>query len=156
MDPRLDPEVTQKRFEAKAAQVRAAATMNQAIANLERARHNHQQRHYEHSLNIQRQQTEQRRQQYDIAQLMAQRDQVAAQLQALSAVRSPYAGTVRRVRVLGQSDRVMNVEVVLEVADKVPQGRSEGGADWQGEGDAKLGQPLPEPLPDQGAVWRDG
>jgi biotin carboxyl carrier protein len=128
IDPRMDPAITQQRFDVKAAQVRAAANVNQAIANLDRARQGQQQRLYDHGLNVQRQQVEQRRQQFDVAQLVAARETVAGQLAEMAAVRSPYGGTVRRVRVLGQADRLMAVEVVVETV-AVKDG---DGAEWMG------------------------
>jgi hypothetical protein len=72
-------------------------------------------------------------------------------LAEMAAVRSPYGGTVRRVRVLGQADRLMAVEVVVETV-AVKDG---DGAEWlgataeRGEGRAKVGQPPAK----TGAEW---
>ncbi len=124
----------------------------EAIANLDRARQGQEQRLYDHGLNVQRQQVEHRRQQFDVSQLVAARDAVAGQLAEMAAVRSPYGGTVRRVRVLGQADRLMSVEVVVETMVK-----DGAGAEWlgataeRGEGRAKAGQPPVK----AGAEWSD-
>jgi hypothetical protein len=88
------------------------------------------------------QQVEQRRQQFDIAQLVAERETVAGQLAEMAAVRSPYGGTVRRVRVLGQADRLMAVEVVVETA-AVKDG---DGAEWLVAPVGRQGGPIVRPL----------
>lgn len=58
----------------------------------------------------------QRDQAFQVAQLEANLQAIEDQLSALSSVESPYAGTIRRIKWLGQSDNKLKVEVTLAVA----------------------------------------
>ena len=54
------------------------------------------------------------KQQEQVNSLQTQLDKVDEELEQLTSVYSPYRGKVRRVKVLNQSDRNINVEVTLE------------------------------------------
>jgi multidrug efflux pump subunit AcrA (membrane-fusion protein) len=59
----------------------------------------------------------QRDREFQIAQLEAQIQTLDTQLANLSTVRSPYAGTIRRIKWLGQTDNTLSVEITLAVGD---------------------------------------
>ena len=104
-----------------------------AKAALRQAQEERAHREYEHSLsmarraeeanqqqlayNQQRQQADQQRREkaFQEAQLQAQLEAINAKLSDLSTVRSPYAGTIRRVKWIGQSDTRLTVEITLAV-----------------------------------------
>jgi multidrug efflux pump subunit AcrA (membrane-fusion protein) len=69
------------------------------------------------AFNQQRQQADQQRREktFQEAQLQAQLEAINAKLSDLSTVRSPYAGTIRRVKWIGQSDNRLTVEITLAV-----------------------------------------
>lgn len=85
-----------------------------SLAMARRAEESNQQRL---AYNQQRQQAEQQRRDkaFQEAQLQAQLQDLDAKLVDLSTVRSPYGGTIRRVKWLGQSDNRLTVEITLAV-----------------------------------------
>jgi chromosome segregation ATPase len=87
----------------------------EAIASLDEAKLNYQKQQYEHSLKVSDYQTSLQKQQEQINSLQTQLDTVDEELEQLTSVYSPYRGKVRRVKILGQSDRNINVEVTLDV-----------------------------------------
>lgn len=110
-----DQEVYQRQAEIQERKTRVAIALNEAVAQLQKARSDYQWQQYQHGLNLIQQQTAMQRQQYQVASLAAQLQQVETQLQELTAVRTPYAGRVRRVKFLGQQDRTIRVEVTINV-----------------------------------------
>lgn len=104
-----------------------------AQASLKEAQEQTAYQRYEHSLalarraqeenqqrlayNQQLQQAEQQRrdQAFQAAQLQAQLQDIEAKLADLSTVRSPYGGTIRRIKWLGQTDNRLTVEITLAV-----------------------------------------
>ncbi|QQE64175.1 hypothetical protein GFS31_08540 [Leptolyngbya sp. BL0902] len=125
--------------------------LERAKAELKQAQERRAHQEYEHSLamarraeeanqqrlahNQQRQQAEAQRREktFQEAQLQAQIETINAKLSDLSTVRSPYAGTIRRVKWLGQSDTRLTVEITLAI----------GGSPSPAAGI----QPLPSPGP---------
>jgi hypothetical protein len=96
---------------------RLAQELNQAIAALDKARSEHQHQQYQHSLNLIRQQSEMQRQQYQIASLVAQNQQVKSKLAEITQIKSPVSGRIRRIKNLGQKDRQISLEVVIDVTE---------------------------------------
>jgi biotin carboxyl carrier protein len=123
-----------------------------AKAELKQAQEKRAFQEYEHSLSMarraeeanqqrlmhsqQQQQAEQQRREkaFQEAQLQGQLEAIDAKLIDLSTVRSPYAGTIRRVKWLGQSDNRLSVEITLAIG---------GGP----SADAFTVQPIPVPGP---------
>jgi hypothetical protein len=97
------------------AKARLAMELNQAIAALDKAKSDQQQQQYEHSLNLIRQQGEMQRQQYQVASLVAGKQEIEAKLREITQIKSPVAGRVRRIKNLGQKDRAINLEVTIDV-----------------------------------------
>ena len=60
-------------------------------------------------------QTLMQKQQEQVNSIQTQLDKVDEQLEQLTSVYSPYRGKVRRVKILGQNERSINVEVTLDV-----------------------------------------
>lgn len=102
---------------AKVSETKAklALELNQAIAALDKAQSDQQHQQYQHSLNLIRQQSEMQRQQYQVASLVAQKQEIEAKLREITQIKSPVAGKVRRIKNLGQKDRQINLEVVIDV-----------------------------------------
>ena len=97
------------------AKARLAMELNQAIAALDKAKSDQQQQQYEHSLNLIRQQGEMQRQQYQVASLVAGKQEIEAKLREITQIKSPVVGRVRRIKNLGQKDRAINLEVTIDV-----------------------------------------
>ena len=79
------------------------------------AKTRYQQQKYEHSIQLATHQTYLQKQQFELASLTSQLQEVEKDLGELVAVRSPYSGRVRRVKVLGQNERDISVEVTVDV-----------------------------------------
>jgi multidrug resistance efflux pump len=94
---------------------RLVGQLNSAIAALHKAKSNYQYQQYEHSLNLVRQQSEFQRQQYQVASLVGKKQEIEGKLREITQIKSPVAGKVRRIKNLGQKDRTINLEVVIDV-----------------------------------------
>ncbi len=105
----------QKLAELKRRELEASINLEKAIASLDEAKLNYQKQQYEHSLKVSDYQTSLQKQQEQINSLQLQLDKVNDELENLVSVYSPYRGKVRRIKILGQSDRNINVEVTLDV-----------------------------------------
>jgi DNA polymerase/3'-5' exonuclease PolX len=55
------------------------------------------------------------RQQYQVASLVAGKQEIEAKLREITQIKSPVAGRVRRIKNLGQKDRAINLEVTIDV-----------------------------------------
>lgn len=110
-----DKDVLEKRAKLQESKARAAMELNQAIAQLQKARSAHQQQQYQHSLNLIRQQTNMQRQQYQLSSLITKLQEVEGKLSEIVAVKSPYNGRVRRIKILGQNDRSITAEIRIHV-----------------------------------------
>ncbi|MCC3498361.1 MAG: hypothetical protein JGK38_17335 [Microcoleus sp. PH2017_15_JOR_U_A] len=95
--------------------VRLVGQLNSAIAALHKAKSNYQHQQYEHSLNMVKMQSEMQRQQYQVASLVGQKQELEGKLREITQIKSPVAGQVRRIKNLGQKDRQINLEVVIDV-----------------------------------------
>ncbi len=111
----FESEKIQQLAELKRRELEASINLEKAIASLDEAKLNYQKQQYEHSLKVSDYQTLMQRQQSQIASLQTQLDKVDEELDKLTSVYSPYRGKVRRVKVLGQSERDINVEVTLDI-----------------------------------------
>lgn len=101
----------------KRRELSASINLEKAIASLDEAKLNYQKQQYEHSLKVSDYQTSLQKQQEQVNSLQLQLDKVNDELETLVSVYSPYRGKVRRVKILGQSERDINVEVTLDVRD---------------------------------------
>lgn len=122
----------------------AVADQQFAEAQLAKAQADRQYQEYQHSLEMSQraialQQAELQRQQqlqeqakqerdrsFQLAQLDVQQQTLETQLSALSAVRSPFNGTIQRIKYKSQTDQSLLVELVL-AADPAPVSRPEPG-----------------------------
>ena len=86
-----------------------------SLAMANRAERENQQR-LSYSEQLQRTEQQKRDKVFQIAQLEAQLQSLDNQLSDLSTVRSPYSGTIRRIKWLGQEDTRLTVEITLAVA----------------------------------------
>jgi len=108
-------EEASKRAKVSEAKAKLALELNQAIAALDKARSDYQHQQYQHSLNLIRQQTEMQRQQYQTASLIAQKQEIESKLAEITQIKSPVSGKIRRIKNLGQKDRQINLEIVIDV-----------------------------------------
>ncbi|MEG4007726.1 hypothetical protein QUA41_17715 [Microcoleus sp. Pol11C1] len=104
-----------ERAKVSEAKAKLALELNQAIAALDKAQSDQQHQQYQHSLNLIRQQSEMQRQQYQVASLVAQKQEIESKLREITQIKSPVAGKIRRITNLGQKDRQINLEVVIDV-----------------------------------------
>jgi len=109
-----------ERAKVSEAKAKLALELNQAIAALEKAQSDHQHQQYQHSLNLIRQQSEMQRQQYQVASLVAQKQEIESKLREITQIKSPVSGKVRRIKNLGQKDRQISLEVVIDVRQTDP------------------------------------
>ncbi len=116
LEEMYDKDILEKQAKIQESKARVAMELNQAIAQLQKARANYQQQQYQHSLNLIRQQTNMQRQQYQLSSLVSRLQEVEAQLSEIVAVKSPYKGRVRRIKILGQTDRNITAEIRIHVA----------------------------------------
>lgn len=103
--------------QVKLAESKAKLTgqLNSAVAALNKAKSNYQYQQYEHSLNLVRQQSEMQRQQYQVASLVGKKQEIEGKLREITQIKSPVAGKVRRIKNLGQNDRQISLEIVIDV-----------------------------------------
>lgn len=85
-----------------------------SLAMAQRAEQENQQQ-LSYSEQLQRVEQQQRDREFQMAQLEAQMQDIDSKLADLSTVRSPYSGTIRRIKWLGQSDNTLTVEITLAV-----------------------------------------
>lgn len=111
----FESEKVQELANLKRQELAASIDVEQAIASLDEAKLNYQKQQYEHSRFISQHQTDMRKQQEQINSLQSQLDKVDKELESLTSVYSPYRGRIRRVKVLGQNERSINVEVTLDI-----------------------------------------
>jgi hypothetical protein len=104
-----------ERTKVAESKARLVGQLNSAIAALNKAKSNYQHQQYEHSLNLVRQQGEMQRQQYQIASLVGKKQEIEGKLREITQIKSPVAGKVRRIKNLGQKDRQISLEVVIDV-----------------------------------------
>lgn len=116
LEEMYDKDILEKRAKFQESKARVAMELNQAIAQLQKARAGYQQQQYQHSLNLIRQQTNMQRQQYQLSSLVSRLQEVEAQLSEIVAVKSPYSGRIRRIKILGQTDRSITAEIRIHVA----------------------------------------
>lgn len=110
----LDYATINRQHELEAEKLRAQLAVEQAIARLEAAQASYESLKYKHQLERSDWEANRQRQEYQIGQLQQQLADLQDKLSRLSVVRSPVSGTVRRVRILGQSDRNISVEVIID------------------------------------------
>jgi len=104
-----------ERAKVSEAKAKLALELNQAIAALDKARSDYQHQQYQHSLNLIRQQTEMQRQQYQAASLIAQKQEIESKLAEITQIKSPVSGKIRRIKNLGQKDRQISLEIVIDI-----------------------------------------
>jgi dTDP-4-amino-4,6-dideoxygalactose transaminase len=107
----------------------AIAQVQLAQSKLSQAQKARAYEEYQHSLELAKLKTQQEEQRlaqqqqirersFKLAQLQTQRVNLENQLAQLSAVRSPYDGTVKKVKWIEQNDSTIRVELVLDVRDR--------------------------------------
>ena len=88
-------------YEASVTAARRTEERNQAEANYE--------------TRVSEAEQHQRDRSFQVAQIQAKIAEVDNQLSALSTVKSPYTGTIRFIKILGQNDKNLSMEVILAI-----------------------------------------
>lgn len=119
---------------------KAEASVDLAKAKLEKAKSDRKQLEYQHSINLARRieesnqsesfysrqlqeiENQKRDKDFQLAQLRSKFDETKVKLSALATVRSPYSGTVRRVKFGKQNNNSIDVDITIVVGS--PQGNS--------------------------------
>ncbi len=91
-----------REYEYKVAQARHAEERNQALQN--------------HQRQLEEAEQHQRDRSFQVAQIQAKISETDNKLISLSVVKSPYSGTIKRIRFTGQNDKNLSVEVILLVS----------------------------------------
>lgn len=126
-------QLQQKAEQARADQDLAEARLHQAQSDRQYQEYLHslelskrslqlQQQELERQNQLQRQQVEERNRSYQLADLEARLHQIDAQLLTLASVRSPFHGTIQRIKWQGQTDQNLVVELVLLAHSATPSG----------------------------------
>ena len=79
-----------------------------------------QQQQLEHQRQVQEYEQQERDRGYQVAQLEGQLVEIDNQLSTLATVKSPYTGTVQKIKWRGQHDQNLEVDVVLAIAGQRP------------------------------------
>ncbi len=111
----FESDKVQRLADLKRQELEASINVERAIASLDEAKLNYQKQQYEHSLKVSDYQTSLQKQQEQVNSIQTQLDTVDDELDKLTSVYSPYRGKVRRVKILGQNERSINVEVTLDI-----------------------------------------
>jgi chromosome segregation ATPase len=101
---------------------RAYQEYEYSLSLVQRVEQENQQR-LSYNEQLQRVEQQRREREFQIAQLETQLQDINSQLAELSTVRSPYSGTIRRVKWLGQSDNRLTVEITLAVGSSPADGQ---------------------------------
>jgi len=111
----LDTETVEKRQDIAQKQIEAQQELNSAIANLQDAQSRYQRELYNYNINLSKAEADQRQREMDVLRLREKLDNLNQQISELSVVRSPYAGRVRRVKIMNQNNLTITAEVTLLV-----------------------------------------
>lgn len=93
----------------------ASLELEAAIAHLNQTTIRSSQQQYEYELRLAEYQTRLQRQQTELSTLKSQLKSLQEQQHDTVEVRSPYSGKVHRIKVLGQQDQKITVEIILVV-----------------------------------------
>jgi len=114
----LDTETVEKRQDIAQKQIEAQQELNSAIANLQDAQARYQRELYTYNINLSKAEADQRQREMDVLRLREKLDNLNQQISELSVVRSPYAGRVRRVKIMNQNNLTITAEVTLLVRSR--------------------------------------
>ena len=114
----LDRETVAQRQRLAQKRIEAQQELNSAIANLQDAKSRYQRELYNHNINLSKEEANQRQREMDVLRLREKLDNLKEQIGELSVVRSPYAGRVRRVKIINQNNLTITAEVTLLVRNR--------------------------------------
>lgn len=110
----LEPDKLEQLATLKQQQITASLAVEAAIARFSEAKTRYQENHYQHSMQLARRQSELQKHQLDLLSLENQLQELEKELSQL-AVRSPYSGRVRRIKILAQAGNQIKAEVTLDL-----------------------------------------
>ena len=114
----MDRDIIRERQTLALERVKAEQTLNQAIANLQTAKSDYQQRLSDYQSKVMEVQRENAERELKQAKLRRDLAELDLRKDYASTTRSPYTGRVRQVKVLGQSESGLKVEITLLVSER--------------------------------------
>jgi len=114
----LDTETVAQRQRLAQNRIEAQQELNSAIANLQTAKSRYQRELYNHQIQLSQAQAQQRRQALDVVRLQEKLDYFNQQIEELGVIRSPYAGRVRKVKMVRQTNSNLTAEVTLLIKSR--------------------------------------
>ncbi|NBD19028.1 MAG: hypothetical protein GVY04_23735 [Cyanobacteria bacterium] len=114
----LDTATVEKRQDIAQKQIEAQQELNSAIANLQDAKSRYQRELYNYNINLSKAEADQRQREMDVLRLREKLDNLNQQISELSVIRSPYAGRVRKVKIVSQNNLNITAEVTLLVKSR--------------------------------------
>jgi len=114
----MDRDIIRERQALALERVRSEQVLNQAIANLQTAKSDYQQRLNDYQSKVMEVQRENQERQLKQAKLRRDLAELQLNFSNTGATLSPYSGRVRQVKVLGQSESGLKVEITLLVSER--------------------------------------
>jgi len=112
---RFDQKTARQRQEIAQNRMEAQQKLNSAIANLQEAKSRYQRELYNYQIKRSQAKADQRQQAIDVARLQEKLDNLNQEIEQFSIIRSPYAGRVRKVKIISQNNTNLTAEVTLLV-----------------------------------------
>ena len=105
----MDAKAVRRESSLREKQIRAGIRLEAALARMSEAKTRYQQRKYEHSIQLATHQTYLQKQQFELASLTSQLQEVEKDLGELVAVRSPYSGRVGGLKFWGRMSGIFRL-----------------------------------------------
>jgi biotin carboxyl carrier protein len=109
----MDQKILKEKQSIQLRKMQAQTQLNQAIANLQAAKNNHQNNLYQYQLGLLELEQTQRDREIEALKITEQLAEVDKQIAEVTAIKSPYAGRVRKVEIVNQSGLQINAEITL-------------------------------------------
>lgn len=109
----MDSDIIKERQQLVEKRMQAQERLTDAIALLQAAKANHQRENYSYQLQLQQHEQDERDQQLQLLEIQQQLPEIERKIEETAAVRSPYAGRVRRVKIENQNNLSITAEITL-------------------------------------------
>ncbi len=109
----MDSDIIKERQQLVEKRMQAQNDLSDAIALLQAAKSNYQREQYSYQLQLQQYEQDEREQQLKLLEVQQQVPEIEKKIEENAAVRSPYAGRVRRVKIEGQNNLNLTAEITL-------------------------------------------
>jgi multidrug resistance efflux pump len=112
----LDTERVTQRQDLAQKRIEAIQELNGAIANLQTAKARYQRELYNYNISLTQAEAEGRQREIEALKLRERLGDLDKQIEEVTAVRSPYAGRVRKVKIINQNNLKITAEITLLVS----------------------------------------